>query len=166
MRKQMVSLLYCTLTLVPLGARAQDDQQQQAERRQHEQAVRRELYGKVPGIIAEGLDQLRHNYYDDAEKQIHTGSRLPANGNLAAAFRANHENDGQYLGFDVVSVQTITPRLRVIYLALEYERAPHFLKFTVYNGTADGWKVLRLSWLSEDIFETVPILPAQSDSDQ
>lgn len=167
MRKLTVSLLFGVLILLPAGARAQvgrPDSADLADRQAREQAYRLEmsaLFAEVPSGISSGLERLLYDHYEEAEKQILSGSRLPVNGSMAAEFRAHREHDGQYQRFDVVSAQNITPRLRVIYLALEYERAPYFLKFTVYS-TSDGWIVLRSSWVDEDVFETVPILPAET----
>ncbi|HWE87719.1 MAG TPA: hypothetical protein VG267_22440 [Terracidiphilus sp.] len=168
MRELVVSLLFGALVLMPVGARAQAHHQDAADRQAREQAYRlklSDLSAEVPSGIASGLDLLLYDHYEDAEKQLYRGSRIPENGSLASAFRGNREHDGQYQGFDVVSIQNITPRLRVIYLALEYQMAPYFLKFTVYN-TTDGWVILHSSWVGEDIFETVPMIPAQSTPTQ
>ncbi len=108
-----------------------------------------EMDGALPRTMHWGLDLLRKDAYEEAQRQIMAGSRIAANGSLAGAFRSNREENGQFLGFHVVSSQTITPRLHVIYLALEYEKAPYFMKFTVYR-TPDGWVMLRMTWIAED----------------
>lgn len=163
MRRLMVPLFFGILALLPADAQAQSDRYRERETR--EQAYRDKmsaLRAQVPPNISNALAELHDsNYYDQAEKQIYAGSQIPADGRLASAFRANRARDGEYGGFDVVSVQNITPRLRVVYLALEYERAPHFLKFTVYS-TSDGWVVLRSSWVNDDVFEPTPLIPAET----
>lgn len=168
MRKVTVSLLLGVFVVLPVGARAQTDHNEMADRAEREQAYRSRmsaLYAQVPPGIRSGLDLLLYDHYEDAEKQIYSGSRITATGNVASEFRAYREHDGQYRRFDVVSIQNIVPSLRVIYLALEYEKAPHFLKFTVYN-TTDGWVVLRYVWVDEDVLETVPVIPAETTPPQ
>ena len=162
----MVFVLFGVLFLPPTRLEAQSDRY--ADRESRAQVYRDKmsaLYAQVPANIANALDQLHHNYYEQAEKQIFAFSRSPANGSLASAFRANRERDGEYQGCDVVSVQQLTPRLRIVYLALDYEKAPHFLKFTLYS-TAEGWIVLRSSWVQEDDFETTPVIPAETTPTQ
>lgn len=132
------------ILLLPLGSHAQS-----VPATQHS-------VSEVPRVLQWGLDLLRRDSYDEAEKDILAGSRIPPNGSLASEFRACREQDGQFQDFKVVSTQEITPRLHIFYLALEYEKAPHFIKFTLYR-TPDGWVVLHSLWItSEDIFETMP----------
>lgn len=167
MRKLTVPLLLGVLILLPITVQAQSDRY--AERQAREQAYQQKmsaLYAQVPPNIVSGLDQLHHDYYDEAEKQIFSSSRSPANGSLAPVFRDNREHDGEYQGYDVVSVQNITPRLRIIYLALEYEKAPYLLKFTLYR-TADGWVVFApVAALSLDSVETLTMNSRQTEPTQ
>jgi hypothetical protein len=97
---------------------------------------------ELPRILHWSLDLLRRDAYEEAERQLYAGSRLPPGGDLARSFKASREQDGQYQGFYPISSQAITPRLRVYYLALEYEKAPHFMKFVLYR-TPDGWALLQ-----------------------
>lgn len=114
-----------------------------------------EPHADIPHNLHWGLDLLRRDAYDDAEKEIFAGSRIPANGSLSASFRSFREQDGQFQGFDIISSQEITPRLQVFYLALEYEKAPHFIRFTLYR-IPDGWVVLHFSFVeNENLFDTL-----------
>jgi len=130
MRKYWLLISICILFLGLTAAHAQGG------------ADMREVDGAVPRNLHWGLDLLRRDSYEEAERQILVGSRIPSDGRLAGPFRSSRLESGQYQGFQVISSQAITPRLRVIYLVLKYERAPYFLKFTVYR-TPDGWVVLR-----------------------
>jgi hypothetical protein len=120
------------------------------------QSEMHEMDGAVPRNIHWGLDLLRKDSYEEAERQILAGSRIQVDGGLASGFRSCREQSGQFQGFYVVSSQAITPRLRVLYIALEYEKMPFFLKLTVYR-TPDGWVVLRSPlWVIEgDSFESM-----------
>jgi hypothetical protein len=142
MRKFSLCLFLTALAVMPLATRAQADLH--------------DLDGAVPRNIRWGLDLLRRDLFDEAEKQILSESRQGANGTMASVFRAARETEGLYQNFDVVSTQTITPRLRVLYLALEYEKSPRFLKFSIYR-TSDGWVVLNWRVIDDwGIFETNP----------
>jgi hypothetical protein len=111
---------------------------------------------ELPRIVHWGFDLLRRDAFEEAERQIFAGSRVPTNGILSGGFRSFREQDGQYQGFQVISAQDVTRRLRIYYLALEYEHAPHFLKLVVYL-TPDGWVILRAPvWVSdENAFDTL-----------
>lgn len=148
MKRTVVPLMFCLLVCAPLAAQAQPDT--------------RELEGPVPHNIKEALGLLHRDAFDEAEKQIVSGSRSPANGNLAAMFRSNRDQDGQYQGFDVISSQAVTPRIRILYIALEYEKAPHLLKLTLYR-TADGWALFGpVTQPLLEAFDTVPMNGRQS----
>jgi hypothetical protein len=64
-----------------------------------------------------------------------------------------HNTVGAYQDFDVVSVQDLTPRMRILYLALNFEKNSVMVKFVLYR-TTDGW-ILRYHkvGIDEEIFE-------------
>ena len=111
-------------------------------------------FSKIPPIIFEGMHQLGDQKPEDAEKAWFRGSQYedrPASGEL----RSILESCGKFQGFDPVSVQDLTPRLRVIYLALNFERQPKIVKFVVYK-TLDGWILLsRKIDIDEELFESI-----------
>ena len=73
------------------------------------------------------------------------------------------ETCGKFQGFAPVSVQDLTPRLRVIYLALNFEKQPKIVRFVVYK-TLDGWILLsRKIDINEELFETAAP-PAENES--
>jgi hypothetical protein len=64
------------------------------------------------------------------------------------------DNSGAYQNFDVVNVQDLTPHLRVIYLALNFERRPNIARFLLYR-TTNGWILIDHRFNIDDrIFET------------
>ena len=142
MRNSSLFLCLCLLASMSLSSGAQSVASTQAG-------------GKVPSIIMSGLTELQNHGPDDAEKAWYKGSRWETAGDDSAAkqLRWYQEQDGQLQGFDVITVQDITPRTRVVYVALNYERGPEFAKFVVYR-TGNGWILLLLHFnISEETFE-------------
>ena len=109
---------------------------------------------KVPPMILEGLHQLADQKPDEAEKAWFRGS--PSEGlPVPTQLRYLLEESGKYQNFDVVSVQDITPRLRILYLALNFETRPEIVKFVTYH-TLDGWILLSRKFdIDEQLFESV-----------
>lgn len=113
--------------------------------------------GRIPPAIFEGLHQLANQNPEEAEKSWFRGSQWE--GQSDPALRSILEHLGKYENFDAISVQDLTPRLRVLYLALNFEKGPNIVKFVVYKTarTPDGWilQSYRLG-LDEATFETLP----------
>lgn len=108
---------------------------------------------KIPPAIFEGLHQLANQNPEEAVKAWFRGSQME--GQQDPTLRSILERSGKYENFDGINAQDLTPRLRVLYLALNFEKAPTIVKFVVYK-TPDGWilQSYRLS-LDEANFETV-----------
>lgn len=108
----------------------------------------------VPPVILAGLDVYKDKGPDEAVKTWIKGS--PMDGNKDALSEANalrHIQDfyGAYQGFDLSSTRDLSPRSRVIYMVLDYEKGPIFAKFLVYR--------VGQSWiLTSFIFNTKPEL--------
>lgn len=147
MKVPMVFFSLCLLAFTPFPTCAQAP------------ASRHQNFGEIPPIILEGLHQLADQKPEDAEKAWFRGSTFegqPFSGNLRLLFQSN----GKYQNFDPVSIQDLTPRLRVIYLALNFEKQPAIVKFVVYR-TLDGWVPLsRKLGIDEEACETVANLVA------
>jgi hypothetical protein len=112
---------------------------------------------KIPPVILEGLHQLANQKLHEAEKAWFRGSP-PEGQPVSDELRSLLENYGVYQNFDVVSVQDITPRMRVIYLVLNFERPPDIVKFVTYK-TTDGWILLyRKIDIDEKLFEPVAVV--------
>ena len=142
MRISAIFLCLCLLPFPPLSSRAQAPAS-------HEQD-----FGKIPPIIFEGLHQLGDQKPEDAEKAWFRGSPFEGQ-SISGELRSILETCGKFQNFDLVNVQDLTPRLRVIYLALNFEKQPKIVKFVVYK-TLDGWILLsRKIDIDEQFFETV-----------
>ena len=108
---------------------------------------------RIPPILFEGLRQLANQNPEEAVKSWFHGSQME--GHSDPGLRQMLEHYGKYENFDPVSVQDLTPRLRVLYLALNFEKEPIIVKFVVYK-TPDGWILLNYKiGVDEGNFETI-----------
>jgi hypothetical protein len=148
MRKLSVFLSFCLFVLGPSLSFPQSS------------LTNESFAGKIPPIIFEGLHQLANQKPEEAEKAWFHGSPSEGQQRPGIRLRSFLENFGKYENFDPVSAQDITPRLRVLYLALNFENQPIIVKFVVYK-TPDAWILLNLKYqIDEEIFET--FAPAHS----
>jgi hypothetical protein len=108
---------------------------------------------KIPTFILEGLHQLAMGKPEEAEQAWAIGTPAAREPN-ANALHLVLDNSGAYQNFDVVNVQDLTPHLRVIYLALNFERRPNIARFLLYR-TTNGWILIDHRFNIDDrIFET------------
>jgi hypothetical protein len=112
----------------------------------------------VPPAVLAGLDAYKNKGPEEAILAWVKGS--PMDGNKDALSQANilrqvQDYYGAYQGFEVSSTQDLSPRSRVIYLVLDYEKGPLFAKFLVYRA-GQSWM------LTSFTFNTKPelIFPA------
>jgi len=114
---------------------------------------------QIPQIIIAGLNQLRDKGPDEACNVWFKGSSWESERGYASwanSLRSFQEQFGAYQGFDVIRVEDLSPKIRVIYLALNYEKEPQFVKFVAYK-TGDGWILLSLLFnLHEESLEPNP----------
>ena len=99
-----------------------------------------QLLNKIPQNILDGLEALRRDQFDQAELSWKKGSLANLDG-IGASLRNNKESLGDYHGFDLISLQDISLHIRVIYIALNYERGPEIRKFVSYRNST-GWVAL------------------------
>jgi hypothetical protein len=99
-----------------------------------------QLLSKIPQNILDGLEALRHDQIDQAELLWKKGSLLNL-GEISSELRNNRDHLGEYHGFDLISLQEVSPHIRVIYIALNYERGPDIMKFVSFRNST-GWVAL------------------------
>lgn len=108
---------------------------------------------RIPRVVLDGLETLRHGMLDETEKAWLNGATF-TDSSITTTLRKYKARDGEYQGFDLITVQDLTPRIRVLYLVLNYEHTPHILKFVAYH-THNGWILLQLHMdLDEAAIET------------
>ncbi|WP_263356461.1 hypothetical protein [Acidicapsa ligni] len=100
----------------------------------------------VPPIVLAGLNTYKTSGADEAMKAWSKGSRWEGNEDatrLATILRHFQESDGLYQSFEIMDVQVISPSTQIVYLALNFEKEPHFAKFVTYHS-GHGWILLSL----------------------
>jgi hypothetical protein len=144
MKVSAIFVCLCLFAFAPLSSRGQGPSQRES------------VEGKIPPIIFDGLHQLGDQKPDEAEKAwfrdaLPEGQPVPQD---LPNFLAQG-NYGVYQSFNLVSAQDITPRLRILYLALNFEGQPIIVKFTLYQ-TTNGWILLNHKiGIDERLFESV-----------
>jgi hypothetical protein len=114
----------------------------------------------VPKIVLSGLDAYKAEGADAAIRAWIKGS--PIDGSKDALSQANvlrqiQDFYGSYKTFDIISTRDLSPSIKIIYLALNYEKGPLFAKFVVYQ-TDQGWILTSFNFnTKEDL-----ILPASA----
>lgn len=123
MRKIALLLCSCILLFAPSLSIAQDGG----------------TTAKIPAFIRAGLEAYKNGGPQSAIEAWIKGS--PLDGSKEALSQANILNQvqvfyGGYRSFDVISVNDLTPHIRIIYLALNFEKGPMFAKFVIYRADA------------------------------
>lgn len=91
---------------------------------------------EVPAFIVAGLHAYKEKGPEEAVRVWIKGSGI--DGSTDALTQANNLRQvqdfyGSYRDFEVVSIYEITPRTRVVYLVLDFDKGPLFAKFVVYR---------------------------------
>jgi len=116
---------------------------------------------KVPHIVLAGLEAYRaKGNAEDAVKVWTVGS--PLDGSKMALSETNNLNQvegfyGTYRTFDVLKVLDLSPKVRVVYLTLDYEKGPLFGRFVVYR-TDQGWILTSFNF-NTDEEKILPCVP-------
>jgi len=126
--RKLVFLCSCALLLAPLASSAQAP------------ASKEKAVGEVPPIVLSGLQAYRDGGPDAALRAWTKGS--PLEGSKDALSQGNilrqvQDYYGTYRGFEVVSTRDISPKTRVVYLVLDFDKGPLFAKFVTYRSEQD-----------------------------
>jgi hypothetical protein len=106
----------------------------------------------LPKIIRLGLEAYKAGGPEAAIKTWIKGS--PIDGSKDALTQANNLRQiqdyyGAYKTFDVISIRNLSPNIRIVYLALDFEKGPLFAKFVVYQ-TPEGWILTTFNFNTKD----------------
>ena len=126
MHKHVFFLCCCALFLAPLVSAAQTSGPKE-----------RVASESLPPIIILGLETYKTSGPEEAVRTWIKGSAL--DGSKDALSQANllrqiQDYYGTYRTFEIVSARDLSPRTRVIYLVLDFEKGPLFAKFVVYRS--------------------------------
>jgi hypothetical protein len=130
MRKRVFFLCSCALFLAPLvsGAQASSSKEKGASE-------------GLPPIVVLGLEAYKSSGPEEAVRAWIKGGSLDGSKEAlsqADVLRQIQEFYGAYRAFEVVSTKDLSPKTRVVYLVLDFERGPLFAKFVVYRS-GQGW---------------------------
>ncbi len=91
----------------------------------------------LPPIVLLGLEAYKSSGPEEAVRAWIKGSAL--DGSKDALSQANvlrqiQDYYGTYRAFEIVSTKELSPKTRVVYLILDFEKGPLFAKFVVYRS--------------------------------
>lgn len=144
MRKIAILLCSCFLFGVPFLSLAQSKVPDEA----------------VPDIVRAGLEAYKNGSAPAAIQAWVKGGPLDGSATASTDVRALDEiqqSYGGYRSFEVIHANDITHRIRVIYLALYFERGPVFSRFIIYR-TGATWVVTNFRF-STDAEAILPVAP-------
>jgi hypothetical protein len=127
---RMFFLCCCALFLVPLVSGVQTSSSKEKGAGEG-----------LPPIILSGLEAYKNKGPEEAVRSWIKGSAI--DGSKEALSQANglrqiQDYYGAYQTFEVVSTRDLSPKTRVVYLVLDFEKGPVFAKFVVYRSD-QGW---------------------------
>jgi hypothetical protein len=98
---------------------------------------------EVPAVIVAGLDAYKAKGPGEAIKVwVRNG---PLDGDTATLSQADGLQQvqnvyGAYQSFDVMSSRDLSPRVRIVYMVMNYEKGPLFARFVCYRSDRE-WTV-------------------------
>lgn len=125
MRKFVLFMFFCAFAFGQMNTNAQV-----ADSNQKHSVL------SLPPIIVSGLEAYKDKGPEDAVRAWIKGSAI--DGSKDALTQANNLRQiqdyyGAYRAYEVISTRDITPRTRVVYLVLDFDKGPLFAKFVVYR---------------------------------
>ena len=120
----------------------------------HEETVAQETAAQnaeIPPVVLAGLNAYRSGGAIAAIKAWLIGS--PAEGekialSQASSFQQVESLYGNYTGFDLIKIVTLTPKIKLIYLEMNFKKGPVFGNFCCYRAES-GWIVASLNFQTE-----------------
>ncbi|MGH9587535.1 MAG: hypothetical protein ACRD3F_11325 [Acidobacteriaceae bacterium] len=116
--------------------------------------------GAVPDVVLAGLQAYKNGGAQAAVQAWIKGGPLDGSADASSDVRALDQIQQAYGGYrscDVIHAGDLTRRIRVIYLAMYFERGPLFAKFVVYR-TGATW-VLTSFKFNSDADAILPYAP-------
>jgi hypothetical protein len=114
----------------------------------------------LPPIVVLGLEAYKSSGPEEAVRAWTKGSAI--DGSKDAISQANllrqiQEFYGAYRAFEIVSTTDLSPKTRVVYLVLDFEKGPLFAKFVVYRS-GQGWVLAYFNFNTKEelVFPSCP----------
>jgi len=111
---------------------------------------------KAPEVIYKGLELYLTKDESVAVDEWISGGPIPEENAraLVKVFRDLKVAYGKCTGYYVVGVETVSPTAKVVYVQINYEKGPGYVKFYCYKQ-AEGWVVTKVD-LNSDYESIVP----------
>ena len=106
---------------------------------------------EIPPVILAGLNAYRSGGAVAAIKEWFIGSALEGEKvdmSQASSFQRVESLYGSYAGFDLIRIVTLTPKTKLIYLEMNFQKGPLFANFHCYRAKS-GWVVASLNFHTE-----------------
>jgi hypothetical protein len=106
----------------------------------------------IPPVLLSGMEAYKPSNPEQAIKAWTKNSPLdgtPAAADKAIDLRQAQSVYGAFQWFDVTSNREISPRVRILYLTMNYEAGPLFSRFVFYR-TDRGWIVTSFDFSLDD----------------
>ncbi|MGA3055757.1 MAG: hypothetical protein ABSD63_16245 [Candidatus Korobacteraceae bacterium] len=126
MRKRVFFLCCCALFFVPLVSAAQTSGPKEKVASE-----------SLPPIVVLGLEAYKSSGPEEAVQAWIKGSAIDGSKDALSQtnlLRQIQDYYGAYRAFEIVSTKDLSPKTRVIYLVLDFEKGPLFAKFVVYRS--------------------------------
>jgi hypothetical protein len=99
---------------------------------------------EIPKIILSGFDSFKSAGADEAVRVWLRNSPLDSNQeSYVGVLHSTISSFGLYRAWEPITVRSISPSVRIVYLTLDFDRGPLFAKFEMYRSDG-GWIVTGL----------------------
>lgn len=141
MRKYACFIVFCAFAIGQINSNAEA-----ADSSQNRVAE------SIPPIILSGLQAYKDKGPDEAVQAWIKGSAI--DGSKEALSQSNNLRQiqdfyGAYRGYEVISTRNLTPKTRMVYMVLDYDKGPLFARFVAYK-TDRGWVLVNFEFNTKE----------------
>lgn len=94
----------------------------------------------IPKIVLAGLKAYQAQGAETAIKEWIKGGPVENDAATAKASGTFHQIEsfyGSYIGYDLITIESITPKIKIVYIAMNFEKGPIFCQFPCYKRGSD-----------------------------
>jgi hypothetical protein len=98
----------------------------------------------LPDVVMQGMAQYAHAGAEAALQTWVAGGPLETEEYVQSQARGLHRIEaffGKYQGYETIRVSEITPRIRAVYLVMNFEKGPAFCYMLCYQTQSGKWVV-------------------------
>jgi hypothetical protein len=111
-----------------------------------------EVSDRIPHFIVEGFDAYKKGGPDDAFHAWIKGSFLEGSKDALSQvnnLRQVQDYYGAYQSYALISTRDLTPKTRILYMEVDYDKGPLFGKFVVYHSD-QGWALVSFDFNTKE----------------